>query len=92
MADTAFAIFLALIYPYSGIARGLEAIVRHSNLLSGESELQKAARAGALCVVVRSKAWVPPDGRSFTRSEVTVIDKMKEVDNERGEVKQKSSP
>lgn len=47
------AMVLALFYPYSGISRALESIVRYSRLRR-TNELQRAARAGALCTVVRS--------------------------------------
>lgn len=49
----------ALFFPTAGIARGLNAIFRCSMYKSmAESELQGAARAGALCMVIRSQHWV----------------------------------
>ena len=48
LGDTIAVIFAALIYPYSGVLRGIEAIARHAAFSSGNA-LQKAARAGALC-------------------------------------------
>jgi len=43
--------FLALIYPTTGCSRGLNAIIRFANL--GKDDLAKAARAGALYMVIR---------------------------------------
>lgn len=48
---------MALVYPYSGVMRGLETIVRHSALCFREHGLQRAVRAGALCVFARSGEW-----------------------------------
>ncbi|PMD14889.1 hypothetical protein NA56DRAFT_754538 [Hyaloscypha hepaticicola] len=50
-------LILALLFPTSGLMRGLNAIARCVRL--GKSELDKACRAGALCVVVRSSTWRP---------------------------------
>jgi hypothetical protein len=54
------AIVSALAFPASGIVRGVTAIVRHAALVS--DPLQQAAQAGALCMVVRNKDWLPKDG------------------------------
>lgn len=51
-------ILVALFVPTAGVARGLNAIFRHA-ILRKRSELGRAARAGALCMVVRSPYWVP---------------------------------
>jgi hypothetical protein len=48
---------LALLFPTSGLMRGLNAIARRVKF--GKSELDKACRAGALCVVVRNSLWRP---------------------------------
>jgi hypothetical protein len=48
---------LALLLPTSGLMRGLNAIARRVQF--GISELDKACRAGALCVVVRDSSWKP---------------------------------
>jgi hypothetical protein len=49
----------ALLFPTAGIARGLNAIFRCAIYkIMTESELQGAARAGALCMVIRSQHWV----------------------------------
>jgi len=49
------AIIYALFFPASGMVRGLGAIFRHARL--EKDDLQSAARAGALCHVVRTKDW-----------------------------------
>jgi hypothetical protein len=51
----------ALLFPYSGISRGIEALFRHS-AWSSKDDLQMAVRSGALCAVVRSGDWKPIDG------------------------------
>jgi len=51
------AVVLALIFPTSGAVRGLTALVRRG----GTGVLEKATRAGALCMVVRSEFWEPAD-------------------------------
>jgi hypothetical protein len=50
----------ALFFPTSGIVRGLAAIIRLS--IIEPDPLQAAARAGALCMVVRSNTWTPKVG------------------------------
>jgi hypothetical protein len=55
--DLAFIMFLAITFPFSGVARGLEAIVRHASFYCNTNDLQTAARAGALCIVVRNEHW-----------------------------------
>ncbi|KAH8648352.1 hypothetical protein BGZ60DRAFT_437678 [Tricladium varicosporioides] len=69
--DIILASLLALFYPYSGVMRGIEATVRHSILGRG-NDLQKTARAGALCVVVRSREWKPDDNQHLSYSEVSI--------------------
>jgi len=56
--DLTFAVFLAIAFPFSGIARGLEAIIRHASFYRNTNDLQTAARAGALCIVVRNEHWM----------------------------------
>jgi hypothetical protein len=56
--DFTFAVVLAIAFPFSGVARGLEAIIRRlRGYRRSESALRKAARAGALCIVVRDENW-----------------------------------
>ena len=65
-AGMAVAVTMALFIPSSGILRALDALFRHSRFSPG-NELQKAARAGALCMVVRDEySWVPRDGDVLT--------------------------
>lgn len=52
---------LALFFPTSGIIRAVSAIIRHARI-TRKDELRAAARAGALCMVVRSRHWLPQDG------------------------------
>jgi hypothetical protein len=59
--DICFAIFLAITFPFSGVARGLDAIARRTLLYRRHSDLKTAARAGALCIVIRDENW-RPDG------------------------------
>jgi len=50
----------ALLFPVSGLLRGLLTILTYASF--GETDLQKAARAGALCMVVRNQDWRPEPG------------------------------
>ena len=47
----------ALLFPASGLARGLDAIFQSAK--RGRSPLEVACKAGALCVVVRMPEWTP---------------------------------
>ena len=49
-----------LLVPYTGLRRGLCLISRASNLAG--NDLQGAARANALCMVIRNRDWTPRDG------------------------------
>ena len=62
--DVALTVVLALFFPFSGISRGIEAIVRHASWPPCD-DLTKAARAGALCTVVRGELWKLRDGLSL---------------------------
>ena len=53
----------ALLVPFSGILRGCISISRGKVL--HETDLQHAARAGALCVLARSEKWKPRAGESI---------------------------
>ena len=57
LVATVIAIGFALVFPASGVVRGLTAIARHAAFVS--DPLEQAARAGALCTVVRTKDWTP---------------------------------
>lgn len=58
---TVISIVLALFFPLSGILKAMNSIIRHARL-TRHNELQMAARAGALCMVVRSESWEPIEG------------------------------
>lgn len=55
-----FTVVLALMFPGAGIRRGLDAIVSHAR--TSPTSLEQAARAGALCMVVRNEKWRPRPG------------------------------
>ena len=55
--------FACLIVPYTGIRRGLCLIARAANL--ARNDLQSAARANALCMIVRTHEWKPMDGEEI---------------------------
>ncbi|KDR76182.1 hypothetical protein GALMADRAFT_247403 [Galerina marginata CBS 339.88] len=53
------AILTSMLYPGAGVVRGLTGIARGILALCGRTELQEAAAAGALCMVVRTEDWTP---------------------------------
>ena len=59
-SSTAFKL-CCLLVPYTGVRRGLSLISRASSLT--KDDLQAAARAGALCMVIRKPEWRPQDGQ-----------------------------
>ena len=59
----------ALLFPTSGVFRGVSAIA--SLGIFAKTPLQTAARAGALCMVVRTKKWRPLPGN--TNSDVIIM-------------------
>jgi hypothetical protein len=60
-AELLVAVTLALFFPSSGVIRALDSILRHSRL-RWTNEAQRAAKAGALCMVVRTFEWKPRAG------------------------------
>jgi hypothetical protein len=60
-AELLVAVILALFFPSSGVIRALDSILRHSRLRE-TNEVQRAAKAGALCMVVRTFDWKPRAG------------------------------
>lgn len=54
------ALVLALLLPAMGVRRGLSAIYQRAVL--ADTPLKTAARAGALCIVVRTSKWKPQTG------------------------------
>jgi hypothetical protein len=63
-SDIALTVTLALLFPFSGISRGVEAIARHASWPPCD-ELTRAARSGALCTVVRGREWKLRDGMTL---------------------------
>ncbi|KAJ7128528.1 hypothetical protein C8R44DRAFT_979201 [Mycena epipterygia] len=59
----------ALLFPTLGLVRGLNAWARHSVFTKGT--LERAARSGALCMVVRNDSWEPEDGAQM--GEIRVV-------------------
>jgi hypothetical protein len=70
------AVLGALIFPASGTYRGILAILTFAKL--GKSDLQIAARAGALCIVVRGPDWKPRDGDTLPNAVVSYLNKPNE--------------
>lgn len=60
-----------LMIPYTGIRRGLCLIARSSNFT--RNDLQAAARANALCMVVRGADWRPVNGQTVSGCTVEKI-------------------
>ncbi|KAA6412614.1 MAG: hypothetical protein FRX48_03606 [Lasallia pustulata] len=58
--EVAITVINAILFPTSGIVRGLHSMMRHAVFV--RDSLQRAARAGALCMVVRAEDWEPEDG------------------------------
>jgi len=56
----------ALFFPAAGAYRGILGILGFAK--SGKSDLEVAARAGALCMVVRGNTWKPQAGDSITNA------------------------
>lgn len=61
-----------LLVPYTGVRRGLSLISRASSL--NPNDLQAAARAGALCMVIRKSDWRPEDGQTVAGCKIESID------------------
>ena len=74
---SALNVAMALLFPYSGILRGLEAIIRRAEMC--KDDLDKAKRSGALCVVVRdrwwhctSTWWLFTSDKAYTETSITI--------------------
>ncbi|MCJ1465191.1 hypothetical protein MMC07_003807 [Pseudocyphellaria aurata] len=59
-----------LLIPYTGLRRGLCLISRAGNLAG--NDLQAAARANALCMVIRKPGWMPHRGDEITGCQLEV--------------------
>jgi hypothetical protein len=55
-----WALLCALLFPVSGVMRGVDAILQHA--VTARTPLEAASKAGALCMVVRTKEWKPQRG------------------------------
>jgi hypothetical protein len=57
----------SLLLPGAGVMRGLNSIARGILVRSRsrDTDLQQAAAAGALCMVIRTPDWTPPAQYSF---------------------------
>lgn len=72
-STTAFKLCCLLI-PYTGLRRGLCLISRASNFAG--SDLQCAARANALCMVIRTADWRPRDGDNIDGCQINIVDSV----------------
>ena len=70
-STTAFKLCCLLI-PYTGLRRGLCLISRASNLAG--NDLQSAARANALCMIIRTPEWRPRNGDIIDGCEIHIVD------------------
>lgn len=61
-----------LLVPYTGLRRGL-CLISRANTLAG-NDLQAAARANALCMVVRTPDWRPENGDEIKNCKVEVAE------------------
>src|SRR5438034_983347 len=59
--EIALAMILALFLPSSGITRAMDSIIRCPRFRK-MNKLERAAKAGALCMVVRTQFWEPKVG------------------------------
>ncbi|CCD47342.1 hypothetical protein BofuT4_P005010.1 [Botrytis cinerea T4] len=80
---------LALFFPMSGLLRALNAIVRLP--IFARNELEKACRAGALCMVVRAPHWRPKTGQKFSVGVVLEDDRDVENTDPEGQFRHDSS-
>ncbi|KAG9232593.1 hypothetical protein BJ875DRAFT_544395 [Amylocarpus encephaloides] len=58
-SSVALNVLTALFFPAAGALRGILGI--NSQAIFGGNDLEKAARAGALCMVIRTPEWKPQD-------------------------------
>ena len=68
-----------LMIPYTGIRRGLCLISRASNVV--RNDLQAAARANALCMIVRSVDWRPLNEEEVTGCKIEKVEKDATVES-----------
>lgn len=65
-----------LLVPYAGLRRGLCLISRASNLAG--SDLQSAASANALCMVIRTPEWRPANGDIIEGCDIQIADSVED--------------
>jgi hypothetical protein len=70
----------ALLIPFSGVARAANAIAHGRLPFSKETELERAARVGALCAIARSGTWKPLAGEDISGCRTQGIDEPKTED------------
>lgn len=76
--------FCCLLIPYTGLRRGLGLISRASNLTG--DDLQAAARANALCMVIRNHDWIPHAGDQIDGCQLDIKSSSTIPEEESGEI------
>ena len=87
---TASIILAAILFPTTGVKRAFNLIIRHPLLSKkAKNDLEVAARAGALCMLVRSSTWRPQKGDNIKNAR---IDKLQSRDTSRSDPSTSISP
>ena len=87
---TASIILAAILFPTTGVKRAFNLIIRHPLLSkTAKTDLEVAARAGALCMLVRSSTWRPQKGDDIKNAR---IDKLQSRDTSRSDPSTSISP
>ncbi|ORY10866.1 hypothetical protein BCR34DRAFT_566129 [Clohesyomyces aquaticus] len=86
IAETITAMVFAFFLPSSGIMRAMDSIIRRPNFRK-MNELEKAAMAGALCMVVRDYYWTPGneellESDIYVKREVLHTKKVQSIEND----------
>ncbi|PMD20020.1 hypothetical protein NA56DRAFT_602459, partial [Hyaloscypha hepaticicola] len=76
---TMMAVLAALFFPAAGAFRGILGIT--SLAVFGKSDLEKAAKAGALCMIVRGPDWEPRNGDTLENTLLCLPAQPTERDN-----------
>ena len=80
----------AILFPTTGVKRALNLIFRHPRLtLTSKSDLDVAARSGALCMLVRSRSWKPREGDNIRNA---LINNPRNILSRRGRKTGRSDP
>ncbi|KAF7367615.1 hypothetical protein MSAN_00825000 [Mycena sanguinolenta] len=72
--EYALTIVTALLFPSAGVERGLDAIFRRAKF--AKDDLTRAARAGALCIVIRTDDWKPDPAEQLVRRHGQYLDRV----------------